>query len=167
MTDCTQKNVDGTYKWYCANAVGCKCTGKSTFCGGPGSVIDLSSSINSANGDFTFSCANATKCNAACTTIFQSQYPLVNLTGFGFFYFIFIVSFLNTLFPNGLNLPTCTTGECGLSSDNPNIVSVTTSATMPASTVAGIVVIVILILAVLICKFQSLLCSFYSFAFSF
>ncbi|KAI9360404.1 hypothetical protein DFJ73DRAFT_79391 [Zopfochytrium polystomum] len=114
VTDtCAQVIRDGQYQWTCDNVV-CMCTGKSAFCGGPGSVVDLSSSIESADGDFSLNCgANSSNCIAK-------------------------FSFLKDLFPDGLDLNGCIFGECAFPSDNPDIVEITSARGLNSGEKAGL-----------------------------
>ncbi|KAJ3273819.1 hypothetical protein HDU76_010769, partial [Blyttiomyces sp. JEL0837] len=100
MTNCTQSIINDKYNWYCGSLT-CTCVPNSAFCGGPGKVVDLSGPISQANGDFSFGCdGNTSNCNAQ-------------------------FSFLNDLFPTGLELPTCNFGECAFPTDNPELKKVT------------------------------------------
>ncbi|KAJ3067737.1 hypothetical protein HDU98_009056 [Podochytrium sp. JEL0797] len=113
MNGCNQtilSSGDFQYEYSCA-ATQCACAGQSTFCGGPGVVIDLTKTIGGASGTFKFSCktANSTICNV---------------------YF----GFLEGLFPQGLALPTCSFGECAYPSQNP---ALTASLSGPVALTAG------------------------------
>ncbi|KAJ3410887.1 hypothetical protein HDV05_003105 [Chytridiales sp. JEL 0842] len=99
MVDCDQSIIDGQYTYKCANTT-CQCLARSTLCGGPGNVLDLTPIVNSALGDFTLTCP--TNSTSTCIASFN---------------------FLAQLFPKGLDLPFCTFGECALPTDNPGILS--------------------------------------------
>ncbi|KAJ1560947.1 hypothetical protein HK405_005440 [Cladochytrium tenue] len=116
ISDCSQQLVDGQYQWYCSS-LACECIGKSAFCGGPGTLINLASAISEASGSLTFTCdsTNSTSCNAN-------------------------FAFLSTLFPSGLTLDSCDFGECALPSDNPDLQTVSTATVLTTGEKAGVVI---------------------------
>jgi hypothetical protein len=64
MTSCTQVVNGGNYEWNCANTE-CKCVPDSTFCGGPGTVIDITTAIEGVKEAASVVCQgnNLSKCS--------------------------------------------------------------------------------------------------------
>jgi hypothetical protein len=120
MSKCNQSIVNGLYTWYCGT-VRCECTGKSTFCGGPGGSFDFSTVLNTVTGTFKFTCQSGkSECLARCKLFTISRCAFANIKC------VFpTVSYLDALFPDGLSLPGCQFGECALPSDNPADIIVT------------------------------------------
>ncbi|KAI9342049.1 hypothetical protein DFJ73DRAFT_843020 [Zopfochytrium polystomum] len=114
ISGCTQELVNGQYRWYCPDTQ-CQCIGSSTFCGGPGTVVDLTNSIKSASGDFAFTCDSANK--TTCKADF---------------------SFLRSLFKDGLELHSCNFGECALPTDNPDLDSLISKDELSAGEKIGV-----------------------------
>ncbi|KAJ3391242.1 hypothetical protein HDU84_006306 [Entophlyctis sp. JEL0112] len=123
MSDCSQSIQDGQYTQTCTTGT-CKCAGDSTFCGGPGVVFNIQSSLASASGKSVFSCnTDGTNCNLE-------------------------FDFLSDLFPSGLSLTTCNFGECAYASQNPYLQNNDSSGLSTAG-IVGIVFACIFVIVVL------------------
>ncbi|KAH6600051.1 hypothetical protein BASA50_002640 [Batrachochytrium salamandrivorans] len=86
ITGCGQSLLEQNVNWACSS-VSCRCNTGSKYCGG-GGVIDLTDSINKANGGLGILCNQTT---ATCSLGFD---------------------FLKGVFPQGLGMQNCRFGEC-------------------------------------------------------
>eukprot|EP00842_Homolaphlyctis_polyrhiza_P005452 jgi/Hompol1/5908/HPOL_004754-RA len=87
ITNCDQFNSGSTNVWSCTS-LNCQCNAGTKFCGG-GGVVDLTKPINQANGGIVLACGQTdpNKCNVA-------------------------FDFLKALLPQGIDMDTCSFGEC-------------------------------------------------------
>jgi hypothetical protein len=84
---CVQQLDNGTATWSCSSLV-CTCLANATFCGGPGSKVNLTETINSLDGPLDISCDTSNTCEFK-QTVLQSLFG-----------------------QSGLSLSSCVFGEC-------------------------------------------------------
>ncbi|KAJ3072693.1 hypothetical protein HDU98_003118 [Podochytrium sp. JEL0797] len=112
LTDCAQKIENGVYSNVCQSGT-CKCNGNSAFCGGPGTMLSIKGTIESASGGSTFKCdMDGTNCNLR-------------------------LNFLDGLFPTGMPMSDCAFGECAYESQNPYLTNVDVKEPLSPAGIAG------------------------------
>ncbi|KAK9760467.1 hypothetical protein K7432_015470 [Basidiobolus ranarum] len=123
MTDCTQKLV-GNVEWAC-NDIKCECIPGAAFCGGPGVVVDIGSTIESMSGYNILSCHND-----SCTWKENT---------------------ISGIFPNGFPLSHCNFGECAYPSElDFTMGSAVGTAYAISTTVLAVIIIFACVIAALV-----------------
>ncbi|KAI8912448.1 hypothetical protein EDD86DRAFT_223811 [Gorgonomyces haynaldii] len=120
VTECAQKSDPTQTSWNC-KSLKCQCVPGSAICGG--GLIDLTSSVNSANGGALLQCqSNSTDC-------------LLNF------------DFLSGLLPDGLGLSNCRFGECADQLDAPGALEIKSLNTLDTAGIVGLSIAGVVILA--------------------
>ncbi|KAL7750097.1 hypothetical protein RI367_004612 [Sorochytrium milnesiophthora] len=138
MTGCKASLVDQVDKWKCDD-IKCQCLARTKMCGGGGvAMVDLTTPLAGVSGNFELSCPLQGNGNATISAVLdpktgQTTQQVVNGGNCNF-----LLTGLQALLPDGINLQKCIFGECAYSSDAPSDLSQKTSFALGAGGIGGL-----------------------------
>lgn len=123
--DSNDSETGFSYQWKCLKT-SCKCNEGAAFCGGPGFVVDLTTAVNQVEGVFTLICADQNPEN--CKVRFST---------------------LDPLFPDGLVLDECLSGECARPWEEPPDLLAVLRPVLSTAEIVGVVFAGMLVFVIL------------------